>query len=93
MPFSRETKRRLAVVRHVEHPPAPATHPADLDRFLRMLPVATWLGAIELDHSPAGRTTRRAQLRVLKAVLADPRTRSQPMATAHSRGAEQDTIS
>ncbi|MFE0731669.1 TatD family hydrolase [Streptomyces sp. TRM64462] len=66
--------------------------PADIARFLRMLPETTWVGEIGLDYSPAGRTTRRAQLRVLEAVLADPRTRNLPM-TVHSRGAEKDTFS
>ncbi|WP_216725699.1 TatD family hydrolase [Streptomyces sp. CNQ-509] len=66
--------------------------PADLARFLRMPPEATWIGEIGLDYSPTGRKTRRAQLRVFETVLADPRARALPM-TVHSRGAEEDTIS
>lgn len=66
--------------------------PADLARFLRLLPETEWVGEIGLDYSPTGRSTRRAQLRILEAILADPRTRSLPM-TVHSRGAEKDTVS
>ncbi|MFD5240000.1 TatD family hydrolase [Streptomyces tendae] len=64
---------------------------ADLARFLRMLPDAPWIGEIGLDYSPAGRSTRRAQLRIFEAILGDPRTLSVPM-TVHSRGAEVETL-
>lgn len=57
--------------------------PADLARFLRMLPEAEWIGEIGLDYSPAGRSTRRAQLRIFEAILSDPRTGALPM-TVHS---------
>lgn len=65
--------------------------PADLARFLRLLPEARWIGEIGLDFSPAGRTSRRAQLRIFEAILSDPRCASHPM-TVHSRGAEPETI-
>ncbi|WP_406367566.1 TatD family hydrolase [Streptomyces sp. NBC_01546] len=65
--------------------------PADLARFMRMLPEAPWIGEIGLDYSPAGRSTRRVQLRIFEAILADPRALSVPM-TVHSRGAEGDTL-
>ena len=65
--------------------------PADIARFIRLLPHASWAGEIGLDFSRAGRDTRRAQLRVFEALLADPHLRSRPV-TVHSRGAEKDTI-
>jgi TatD DNase family protein len=64
---------------------------ADLTRFFRLLPQASWVGEIGLDFSRVGRDTRRQQLRVFDAVLSDPRLRSLPV-TVHSRGAEKDTI-
>ncbi|MEV3924590.1 TatD family hydrolase [Actinomadura coerulea] len=65
--------------------------PAEIARFLRLLPHASWVGEIGLDFSPAGRDTRRQQLRVFDAILTDPHLNSVPV-TVHSRGAEQETI-
>ncbi|WP_441247398.1 TatD family hydrolase [Kitasatospora sp. McL0602] len=65
--------------------------PADLARFLRLLPDAPWIGEIGLDFSPAGRPSRRAQLRIFEAILSDPRASALPL-TIHSRGAERETI-
>lgn len=65
--------------------------PADLARFLRLLPDASWIGEIGLDFSPAGRPARRAQLRIFEGILSDPRTTTLPL-TIHSRGAERETI-
>ncbi|MFJ5220579.1 TatD family hydrolase [Streptomyces sp. NPDC088354] len=65
--------------------------PADLARFLRLLPDAPWIGEIGLDLSPAGRPSRRAQLRIFEAILSDPRATALPL-TIHSRGAELETI-
>ncbi|GAA1770754.1 MULTISPECIES: TatD family hydrolase [Nonomuraea] len=65
--------------------------PHDLARFLRLLPQATWIGEIGLDFSRAGAATRKQQLRVFEAILADLQTRTQPV-TVHSRGAERETI-
>jgi len=65
--------------------------PADLARFLRLLPDASWIGEIGLDFSPAGRPSRRAQLRIFEGILSDPRTTTLPL-TIHSRGAERETI-
>jgi TatD DNase family protein len=65
--------------------------PSDLARFLRLLPGASWIGEIGLDFSPAGRPSRRAQLRVFEAILSDPRAAALPL-TIHSRGAERETI-
>ncbi|WP_433210468.1 TatD family hydrolase [Dactylosporangium sp. CS-047395] len=64
---------------------------ATLARFLRLLPQATWVGEIGLDFSRAGADTKRAQLRVFDALLAQPHLRSHPT-TVHSRGAENDCV-
>ncbi|MEU6055831.1 TatD family hydrolase [Streptomyces xanthochromogenes] len=65
--------------------------PADLARFLRLLPDAPWIGEIGLALSPAGRPSRRAQLRIFEAILSEPRATALPL-TIHSRGAELETI-
>jgi TatD DNase family protein len=65
--------------------------PADLARFLRLLPDAPWIGEIGLDLSPVGRPSRRAQLRIFEAILSDPCATALPL-TIHSRGAELETI-
>lgn len=65
--------------------------PHDLARFLRLLPQATWIGEIGLDFSRTGVATRKQQLRVFEAILADPHVRTRPV-TVHSRGAERETI-
>jgi TatD DNase family protein len=65
--------------------------PHDLARFLRLLPQATWIGEIGLDFSRAGVATRKQQLHVFEAILADPQLRIRPV-TVHSRGAERETI-
>lgn len=70
---------------------AGAASPHDLARFLRLLPQATWIGEIGLDFSRAGSATRKQQLRVFEAILADPQLRTRPV-TVHSRGAERETI-
>lgn len=70
---------------------AGAASPHDLARFLRLLPQAMWIGEIGLDFSRAGVATRKQQLRVFEAILADPQVRTRPV-TVHSRGAERETI-
>ncbi|MEV7970252.1 TatD family hydrolase [Sphaerisporangium sp. NPDC088356] len=65
--------------------------PHDLARFLRLLPQATWIGEIGLDFSRIGVATRKQQLRVFDAILADSQVRIRPV-TVHSRGAERETI-
>lgn len=65
--------------------------PHDLARFLRLLPQARWIGEIGLDFSRAGVATRKQQLRVFEAILADPQLPTRPV-TVHSRGAERETI-
>jgi TatD DNase family protein len=64
----------------------------DLARFFRLLPQATWIGEIGLDFSRTGIATRKQQIRVFEAILADPQVRTRPV-TVHSRGAERETIS
>lgn len=66
--------------------------PHDLARFFRLLPQADWIGEIGLDFSPIGVASRKQQLRIFEAILADPQLRTRPV-TVHSRGAEADTIS
>ncbi|WP_089926738.1 TatD family hydrolase [Lentzea albida] len=70
---------------------AGAASPHDLARFLRLVPQAAWIGEIGLDFSRAGVATRKQQLRVFEAILADPQLRTRPV-TVHSRGAERETI-
>ena len=70
---------------------AGAASPHDLARFFRLLPQATWIGEIGLDFSRTGVATRKQQLRVFEAILADPQVRTRPV-TVHSRGAERETI-
>ncbi|WP_216914138.1 TatD family hydrolase [Nocardia noduli] len=65
--------------------------PADLLRFLRLLPQANWVGEIGLDFSRHAIASKTAQLRAFEAILAEPRLRTIPV-TVHSRGAERDTI-
>ncbi|MBB5891870.1 TatD family hydrolase [Kutzneria kofuensis] len=65
--------------------------PNDLARFLRLLPQAKWIGEIGLDFSRTGAATRKQQIRVFEAILADPQLRTRPV-TVHSRGAEPETI-
>lgn len=63
----------------------------EVDRFLRQLPQATWIGEIGLDFSRAGRTTRDHQLRVFDALLAEAQVRNRPV-TVHSRGAHNEVV-
>ena len=63
----------------------------DLARFFRFLPQARWIGEIGLDFSRAGLGTRREQLRLFDAILADRRLGTKPV-TVHSRGAERETV-
>lgn len=65
--------------------------PHDLARFFRLLPHATWIGEIGLDFSRSGIATRKQQLRIFDAILADPQLRTRPV-TVHSRGAEREAI-
>ena len=74
------------------HPLRAGTAPSqNLARFLQLLPTASWIGEIGLDFSPTGTATRRAQLRVFEAILAEPHVARRP-ATVHSRGAEREVI-
>jgi len=70
---------------------AGGSSPHDLTRFFRLLPQATWIGEIGLDFSRSGIASRKQQLRVFDAILADPQLRTRPV-TVHSRGAEREAI-
>ncbi len=63
----------------------------EIDRFLRQLPHATWIGEIGLDFSRFGRATREHQLRVFDALLAEAQVRTRPV-TVHSRGAHNEVV-
>lgn len=63
----------------------------EIDRFLRQLPHATWIGEVGLDFSRAGRETRDHQLRVFDALLAEAQVRARPL-TVHSRGAHNEVV-
>lgn len=63
-----------------------------LERFLRMLPDAAWIGEVGLDFSPGtDRSEKARQMRAFTAVLEHRLTRSKPM-TVHSRGAAKETV-
>ncbi|RYB94435.1 TatD family deoxyribonuclease [Nocardioides oleivorans] len=65
--------------------------PNDLARFFRLVPETTWIGEVGLDFSKQGRATKKDQLRIFSAVLAEAQPGQHPL-TVHSRGAEADTI-
>lgn len=58
----------------------------------QLLPQTTWIGEIGLDFSAAGIATKKQQLRVFEAILAEPALRRMPV-TVHSRGASDAVIS
>jgi TatD DNase family protein len=70
---------------------AVSVRPADLARFLRMVPSAGWIGEVGLDFSPVGVATRKDQLRVFNTVLSEAQLGRHPL-TVHSRGAAQEAI-
>jgi TatD DNase family protein len=93
----RRLKLRLGARPDVEvalglHPlRAASVRPADLARFLRMVPAAGWIGEVGLDFSPVGVATRKAQLHVFDTVLSEAQPGRHPL-TVHSRGAAQEVI-
>ena len=64
----------------------------ELARFFRFLPQASWIGEIGLDFAAAGVATKKQQLQVFEAILAEPALAVLPV-TVHSRGAQHDVIS
>jgi TatD DNase family protein len=64
---------------------------ADLARFRRLLPQATWVGEVGLDFSRAGAATRNQQLRMFETLLAETQAASRPL-SVHSRGAERQVV-
>jgi TatD DNase family protein len=70
---------------------AASFRPDDLARFLRMVPTAGWIGEVGLDFSPAGKATRKIQLRLFDTVLTEAQPGRHPL-TVHSRGAAQEVI-
>lgn len=69
-----------------------AAAPGQLERFLRMLPSAAWLGEVGLDfQAGTDRREKARQLRVFDAILEHPLARALPM-TVHSRGAAKEVI-
>lgn len=63
-----------------------------LERFLRMLPDAPWIGEVGLDFSPGiDRRERTRQTNAFAAVLAHGISRAKPM-TVHSRGAAKEAV-
>ncbi|MCA2320449.1 TatD family hydrolase [Mycobacterium intracellulare] len=93
----RRLKLRLGARPNVEvalglHPlRAASVRPADLARFLRMVPAAGWIGEVGLDFSPVGAATRKAQLRVFETILGEAQPGRHPL-TVHSRGAAREVI-
>jgi len=63
-----------------------------LERFLRMLPDAPWIGEVGLDFAPGtDRGEKARQTRTFAAVLEHRLSQSKPM-TVHSRGASKETV-
>lgn len=93
----RRLKLRLGVRPAIEvalglHPLRAASfRPADLARFLRMVPTAGWIGEVGLDFSPVGEGTRKIQHRAFNTVLTEAQPGRHPL-TVHSRGAAQEVI-
>jgi len=74
------------------HPLRPAgASVAEVARFRRLLPQATWVGEVGLDFSRAGAATRNQQLRTFDALLAEMRAGSWPV-SVHSRRAEREAV-
>jgi len=69
-----------------------ASAPGQLERFLRLLPDAAWIGEVGLDFAPGtDRRERNRQITAFQAVLDHQLARAKPM-TVHSRGAAKDTV-
>jgi TatD DNase family protein len=64
---------------------------AEVARFRRLLPQATWVGEVGLDFSRAGAATRSQQLRTFDVLLAEMRAGSWPV-SVHSRRAERQAV-
>ena len=74
------------------HPLRPAgASVAEVARFRRLLPQATWVGEVGLDFSQAGAATRKQQLRTFDALLAEMRAGFWPV-SVHSRRAEREAV-
>lgn len=63
----------------------------DLQRLLRLLPAADWVGEVGLDFSRSSAATKHQQLRAFDALLAHDAVLTRPM-TVHSRGAEREAV-
>lgn len=69
-----------------------AAAPGQLERFLRMLPNAPWIGEVGLDFTPGtDRRERSRQMHAFAAVLDHRLSQAKPM-TVHSRGAAKETV-
>jgi TatD DNase family protein len=85
--------RRSGVYTGIGLHPLRVTHHAhaELQRLLRLLPDADWVGEVGLDFSRAGAATRHQQLRAFDALLAQDAVLRRPI-TVHSRAAERETV-
>ena len=74
------------------HPASSAAGaPWQLERLIRMLPTADWIGEVGQDFKPGiARRERARDGRVLESILAHEQARSKPV-TVHSGGAARDT--
>lgn len=69
-----------------------AAAPGQLERFLRMLADAPWIGEVGLDFAPGSdRRERIRQTHAFAAVLDHNLSQAKPM-TVHSRGAAKETV-
>lgn len=85
--------RRDGVYAGIGLHPLRVTHNAnsDLQRLLRLLPGADWVGEVGLDFSRVGAATKHQQLQAFDALLAHDAVLTRPM-TVHSRGAEREAV-
>jgi TatD DNase family protein len=71
---------------------AAAAAPGQLERFLRMLPDARWIGEVGLDFRPGvDRREKARQSSAFQSLLDHNLSRTKPM-TVHSRGAARETV-
>jgi len=73
------------------HPLAVGKQHGELEEFLRLLPVAAFVGEIGLDYSKEGASTKREQLATFRAI-AEALMGTQKFVTIHSRGAEDAVL-
>ncbi len=83
---------RITVALGLHPASARAATPGQLERFLRMLPDAEWIGEVGLDFAPGiDRRAKALQTAAFQAVLDHQIVAAKPM-TVHSRGASKEAV-